>query len=72
MSSWKASLPRVMPPVGKVSTVIAIKTARGFRTELVGDLPERQALAAFNLANFKREDFEKLAPELVKLGVLAE
>lgn len=70
MSEWKAQMPRATPTPGKTSVVFAVKTCRGTRLEIVGDMNERHVLAAWNVAQLSTEDFQKLEPKLVELGLL--
>ena len=68
--NWKATLPRATPPAGETSVVLAVKTCRGTRLELAGDLPEQQALAAWNIGQMSKSDFAKIEHNLKELGVL--
>jgi hypothetical protein len=43
MAKWKVAMPRTAPAEGKAQVVLAIKTASGLRTEVVGEYDEHRA-----------------------------
>lgn len=63
-------MPRSVPRQGKTSIVMAVKTCRNTRMEIAGDLPEKQALAMWNIGHMDAEKFNELLPKLQELGVV--
>lgn len=47
---WKATLPRETPPEGMVQVVIGAKKSNGYRTEIIGCIPEDKAAEILGIA----------------------